>query len=107
MADFSRNSPSGVAALIVAGGKGIRAGRDLPKQYAVLEGKTVLRRTIEALLAHGSVDEIQVVIGDGDSELYEKTVRGLPKLRPPVIGGVTRQHSVRNGLEALATRAPA
>src|ERR1700752_4404760 len=106
MADSFRDQPSGVVALVVAGGRGLRAGRDLPKQYAVLDGKTVLRRTIETLLAHGSICEIQVVIGDSDGALYEKSVRGLPKLLPPVVGGVTRQQSVRNGLEALVAHAP-
>ena len=87
-------------------GKGLRAGLELPKQYAVLGGKTVLRRTIEALLSHEAVGDVQVVIGEGDGALYEEAVRGLPKLLPPVVGGATRQQSVRNGLEALAPRAP-
>ena len=92
-----------MAALVVAGGKGLRAGRELPKQYAMLGGKTVLRRTIEALLSHQAVGDVQVVIGESDGALYEEAVRGLPKLLPPVVGGITRQQSVRNGLEALGT----
>lgn len=95
-----------VAGLVVAAGRGSRAGRDMPKQYAMLGGKTVLRRTLEALLSHEAIDNLLVVIGDGDDALYEEAVRGLPKLLPPVAGGATRQQSVRNGLEALASRAP-
>src|SRR5215207_5617066 len=106
MANLSKSPSGSVAALVVAGGKGLRAGRELPKQYALLGGKTVLRRTIEALLSHEAIGDVQVVIGDSDGALYENAVSGLPKLLPPVIGGVTRQQSVRNGLEALATRAP-
>jgi 2-C-methyl-D-erythritol 4-phosphate cytidylyltransferase / 2-C-methyl-D-erythritol 2,4-cyclodiphosphate synthase len=106
MANLSKSPGGSVAALVVAGGKGLRAGRELPKQYALLGGKTVLRRTIEALLSHEAIGDVQVVIGDGDGALYEDAVRGLPKLLPPVIGGLTRQQSVRNGLEGLAPRAP-
>jgi 2-C-methyl-D-erythritol 4-phosphate cytidylyltransferase / 2-C-methyl-D-erythritol 2,4-cyclodiphosphate synthase len=106
MANLPKGSGGTVAALVVAGGKGLRAGRELPKQYALLNGKTVLRRTIEALLSHQAVSEVQVVIGESDSALYEDAVRGLPKLLPPVVGGLTRQQSVRNGLEALARREP-
>jgi 2-C-methyl-D-erythritol 4-phosphate cytidylyltransferase/2-C-methyl-D-erythritol 2,4-cyclodiphosphate synthase len=95
-----------VAALVVAAGRGSRAGRELPKQYAMLGGKAVLRRTLEALLSHEAIGNLLVVIGDGDDALYEEAVRGLPKLLPPVAGGATRQQSVRNGLEALTSRAP-
>jgi 2-C-methyl-D-erythritol 4-phosphate cytidylyltransferase/2-C-methyl-D-erythritol 2,4-cyclodiphosphate synthase len=95
-----------VAALVVAAGRGSRAARDLPKQYVTLGGKTVLQRTVEALLLHPAVEAIQVVIGDGDEALYHAAVAGLPKLLPPVTGGATRQHSVRNGLKALAPQAP-
>jgi 2-C-methyl-D-erythritol 4-phosphate cytidylyltransferase / 2-C-methyl-D-erythritol 2,4-cyclodiphosphate synthase len=94
------------AALVVAAGKGIRAGQSLPKQYASLSGQTVLRRTIEALLASDRIGAIQVVIGPGDEALYENSIRGLPKLLQPVAGGPSRQQSVRNGLEALAGRNP-
>ncbi len=94
-------------ALVVAAGRGIRAGRDLPKQYAVLGGKTVLRRTLEMLQSHEGLGAIQVVIGPDDARLYEEAARGLPGLLPPVEGGATRQQSVRNGLEALADHAPA
>lgn len=97
-----------VAALIVAAGRGSRAARDLPKQYAHIGGRTILARTIEALLAHPEVGLVQVVIGPDDHALYGEAVAGLPeRLLPPVVGGATRQQSVRNGLEALAPHAPA
>ena len=66
----------------------------------------MLRRTIQALCTHESVDAILTVIGDGDATRYAEAVRGLPKLLPPVVGGATRQESVRNGLEALASDPP-
>jgi len=90
-----------VAALIVAAGKGERAGGGIPKQYRGIDGKSVLFRATEALLGHPAVDRIQVVIGEGQREAYETAVIGL-SLPTPIIGGETRQQSVRNGLEALA-----
>jgi 2-C-methyl-D-erythritol 4-phosphate cytidylyltransferase/2-C-methyl-D-erythritol 2,4-cyclodiphosphate synthase len=95
-----------VVAVVVAGGRGVRAGRDGPKQYAALGGKAVLRRTMEALLACPGVDAGLVVIGAGDRPPYDAAVAGLPRLLPPVEGGETRQQSVRNGLEALAATPP-
>ena len=90
-----------IAVLIVAAGKGQRAGTDLPKQYECLAGKPMLRRTVEAF---GGLT-IQVVIGPGQEELAAAALEGLP-LPAPVLGGATRQESVRLGLEALAGEAP-
>ncbi|MBV8186186.1 MAG: bifunctional 2-C-methyl-D-erythritol 4-phosphate cytidylyltransferase/2-C-methyl-D-erythritol 2,4-cyclodiphosphate synthase [Alphaproteobacteria bacterium] len=92
-------------ALIVAAGRGSRFGGSLPKQYALLEGEPVLRRTIAALRAAAGIDKVQVVIGGGDEGHYAEATAGLD-LPPPVKGGATRQHSVLNGLEALAVDPP-
>ena len=91
-----------IATLIVAAGKGERAGGSLPKQYAFLVGEPMLRRSVKAFDAHGVV---QVMIGPGQEELYAAATAGLD-LRPPATGGATRQESVRLGLEALAAIAP-
>jgi len=106
MPTFAESAPIGVAALVVAAGRGSRAGLELPKQYAQVGGSTVLRRSLEALLAHEAVDAIQVVISPEDRPLYQAAVDGLPKLLDPAAGGATRQDSVRNGLEALAPFSP-
>ncbi len=95
-----------VSALIVAAGRGTRAGQGLPKQYRLLQGQPVLRHTLRALLAHKNVGSIQVVIHPDDTPLYEAAVAGLPQLLPPVFGGETRSESVVKGLEALAKFAP-
>ncbi len=87
-------------ALIVAAGRGHRAGEGLPKQYRVVGGKAVLRRTAEAFLAHDQVDGVQVVIHPDDRALYDAAVEGMDLLLP-VNGGATRQESVKFGLEAL------
>jgi 2-C-methyl-D-erythritol 4-phosphate cytidylyltransferase/2-C-methyl-D-erythritol 2,4-cyclodiphosphate synthase len=92
-------------ALIVAGGRGSRFGGSLPKQYALLAGEPVLRRTIAAFQAAPGIHRIQVVIGPGDEPHYAAAVAGLD-LPSPVLGGASRQHSVLNGLEALSAEPP-
>ena len=96
---------SGVAVLVVAAGKGERAGGAVPKQYAPLLGKPILRWTLEAFARHPRVTSIQVAVGPGQEQFYAAAIEGLDLL-PPVIGGATRQESVRRGLEALAHAAP-
>jgi len=86
-------------ALIVAAGSGTRAGIDLPKQYAPIAGKAVLAHAIDALLGHSAVDEVRVVIGAGQEQLYAAAV-GERTVAAPIIGGATRRESVLNGLAA-------
>jgi 2-C-methyl-D-erythritol 4-phosphate cytidylyltransferase/2-C-methyl-D-erythritol 2,4-cyclodiphosphate synthase len=88
------------AALVVAAGSGSRAGAGLPKQYALLAGKPLLAHAIDRL-RHELIDEVRVVIGPGQEELYRAAVGDRP-LPSPVLGGETRRQSVRNGLEAIA-----
>ncbi|MSU91421.1 bifunctional 2-C-methyl-D-erythritol 4-phosphate cytidylyltransferase/2-C-methyl-D-erythritol 2,4-cyclodiphosphate synthase [Rhodobacteraceae bacterium 2CG4] len=94
------------AALIVAAGRGARAGGQIPKQYRTLAGRPVLARTVAALAAHPGCTAVQVVIYPGDAALYRAAARELPKLLPPVPGGATRRASVLAGLEALEPHAP-
>ncbi len=93
-------------ALIVAAGKGFRAGGDIPKQYRAIAGKALLRHAIERLQTHPGIDAVTIVINPDDRALYDAATTGLA-LPEPVAGGATRQESVRNGLEALAAAAPA
>ncbi|PWC51805.1 2-C-methyl-D-erythritol 4-phosphate cytidylyltransferase [Azospirillum sp. TSA6c] len=88
-------------ALIVAGGSGQRFGAERPKQYLDLAGKPVLRRTVEAFLSHPQVTGVRVVIDPTWRDAYDAALSGLA-LPDPVVGGASRQDSVRNGLEALA-----
>ena len=90
-----------IVALVVAAGEGSRAGAGLPKQYARVAGKPVLAHAVDALLAHGRVDRVQVVIGAGQEALYRDAIGDRP-LPPPVIGGAARRQSVANGLDAIA-----
>jgi 2-C-methyl-D-erythritol 4-phosphate cytidylyltransferase/2-C-methyl-D-erythritol 2,4-cyclodiphosphate synthase len=93
-------------ALVVAAGSGVRLGGALPKQYRLLDGRPMLRRSIETLAGVPAVDAVRVVIGERHAELYAAAAAGLDLL-PPVVGGATRQDSVRLGLEALAEPNPA
>jgi 2-C-methyl-D-erythritol 4-phosphate cytidylyltransferase / 2-C-methyl-D-erythritol 2,4-cyclodiphosphate synthase len=99
-----------VAALIVAAGRGSRAGEGIPKQYRDLKGQPVLTRTLTGFLSHPEIDQVLVVIHPDDRDLYEASIAAFAPLSaallPCVYGGDTRQDSVRNGLEALADSAP-
>src|SRR5690554_4872674 len=90
-----------VAALIVAAGRGSRAGPGAPKQYRMLAGQPVLRRTLAAFANHPEIMAVLTVIHPEDAPAFEAASSGLPKLLEPVFGGATRQESVRAGLEAF------
>src|ERR1700741_812018 len=92
-------------ALIVAAGRGPRFGGPLPKQCSRLGDRTVLRHSLEAFRAAAGINQLRVVIGAGDETHYEAATAGL-ELPAPVLGGVTRQQSVLNGLEVLAMAPP-
>lgn len=89
-----------VHALVVAAGRGTRAGPGGPKQYRGLGGRAVLRRTLEGLAACPGIEAIRVVIHADDRAEYDRATEGLT-LATPVTGGATRQESVRLGLAAL------
>ena len=95
-----------VAAVVVAAGRGYRAGGDMPKQYREIAGEPVIRPTLAAFLRHPQVDAVQPVIHPDDADAFRTATAGLDNLLPPVPGGATRQASVRAGLEALRAAAP-
>lgn len=88
-----------VTAVIVAAGRGTRAGGDVPKQWQRIAGKTVLDHTIAAFAMHPRVTEIIVVLHPDDiaanrAALQAKGIRIAP-------GGATRSASVQNGLALI------
>lgn len=95
-----------VAAVIVAGGSGLRAGGERPKQYQVIGGKPVIWWTCRAFLDHPAIDHVQAVIGAGHEDMFSAATQGLD-IGPPVIGGATRQESCRIGIEAVERHRPA
>jgi 2-C-methyl-D-erythritol 4-phosphate cytidylyltransferase/2-C-methyl-D-erythritol 2,4-cyclodiphosphate synthase len=90
----------------MAAGSGSRFGAARPKQFSRLAGRPVLRHAAEALLREGGVDALLPVCAPEVAEEVAAILAGLPAL-PPVPGGLTRQASVRAGLEALAADPPA
>lgn len=83
------------AAIIVAAGRGTRAGEGLPKQWRALGGRTVLQRSVEAFQHFG---RIIVVLHPDDMVMGLEVLGGSGTL---VAGGATRAESVRAALEAL------
>ncbi|WP_293879817.1 bifunctional 2-C-methyl-D-erythritol 4-phosphate cytidylyltransferase/2-C-methyl-D-erythritol 2,4-cyclodiphosphate synthase [Sphingomonas sp.] len=84
------------AALIVAAGRGVRAGGDTPKQFAMLGGVPVIARAVDALAGL----PVFVVIAEGQQALLAQALNGRT-VAGVVIGGAERQDSVRAGLAAV------
>src|SRR6478736_2936454 len=98
--------PERTAAILVAAGRGLRAGAGGPKQYRTIGGQTVIYRAMEAFCRHPDVFAVQPVVNPDDAAIFNEAVAGL-RHRPPASGGATRQASVHAGLEALAAEKPA
>jgi 2-C-methyl-D-erythritol 4-phosphate cytidylyltransferase/2-C-methyl-D-erythritol 2,4-cyclodiphosphate synthase len=94
-----------VAAVVVAAGRGLRAGGDLPKQYRHVLGEPVIRSSLALFAGHDAIGFVQPVIHPDDAALFQAASAGLDLL-PPVDGGALRQASVRAGLEALQAHGP-
>jgi 2-C-methyl-D-erythritol 4-phosphate cytidylyltransferase / 2-C-methyl-D-erythritol 2,4-cyclodiphosphate synthase len=94
-----------VAAVLVAAGRGLRAGGEGPKQYREIGGEPVIRASLKGLAGHPDIAVVQPVIHRDDVALFRAAVAGLDVLEP-VFGGATRQASVRAGLQGLSSRRP-
>jgi 2-C-methyl-D-erythritol 4-phosphate cytidylyltransferase / 2-C-methyl-D-erythritol 2,4-cyclodiphosphate synthase len=97
--------PERTAAILVAAGRGLRAGSGGPKQYREIGGQTVIFRAMEAFCRHPDVFAVQPVVNPDDAVIFNAAVAGL-RHQPPTNGGATRQASVHAGLEALAAEKP-
>lgn len=106
--DSATTADDRVAVVIVAAGRGERAGAaaEGPKQYRTIGGKPVLRRTLEAFLAHPRIGPLAVAIHPDDGALYAAAVAGLEGDVVAVPGGASRQASTRLALMALRERQP-
>jgi 2-C-methyl-D-erythritol 4-phosphate cytidylyltransferase/2-C-methyl-D-erythritol 2,4-cyclodiphosphate synthase len=93
------------AAIIVAAGRGLRAGPGGPKQFRSIGGRTVVAHALDAFCRHGDVSWVQPVCHADDAAPFAAATEGLSYL-PPVPGGATRQASVCAGLRALAQLKP-
>lgn len=90
-----------IAAIIVAAGRGTRAGTCLPKQWCRIAGATVAQRSVAAFQAHPRITRYVLVIHPDDDALA-RDIDGVQLVH----GGSTRDASVRAGLEALVDHAP-
>ena len=93
------------AAILVAAGRGLRAGAGGPKQYRSIGGLPVIFRAMEPFCRHPQVFAVQPVLNPDDTKMFNDAVSGLAYAQP-VPGGATRQASVHAGLEALAAERP-
>lgn len=86
--------------IIVAGGKGLRMGGELPKQFIPVEGRPVLMRTLDAFHSCDSSIEIILVLPRDHQPYWQELCREYQFAVPHRIadGGATRFHSVQNGL---------
>src|ERR1700709_2805692 len=93
------------AAILVAAGRGLRAGAGGPKQYRSIGSQTVIFRAMEPFCRHPEIFAVQPVLHPDDTAMFNDAVSAL-RHQPPADGGATRQASVHAGLEALAARRP-
>src|SRR6201991_4233694 len=93
------------AAIVVAAGRGLRAGAGGPKQYRTIGGQTVIYRAMESFCRHEQVFAVQPVLHPDDAAMFNAACDGL-RHAAPTPGGTTRQESVHAGLEAIAPEKP-
>ena len=87
-------------AIIVAGGKGLRMGGELPKQFIPVEGRPVLMRTLDTFYAYDNSIKIILVLPTDHQSYWKQLCCEYQFAVPHLIadGGSTRFHSVQNGL---------
>lgn len=96
-------------AVIVAGGKGVRMGSDIPKQFLPVGGRPVLMRTLEAFYLYDKEVELILVLPVSQQAYWAELCRTYSFSIPHTVadGGETRFHSVKNGLSLIPAGAEA
>jgi len=92
-----------VVAIIVAAGKGKRMGKDLSKQYILLEDKPIIAHTLEKFERSKLVDKVILVVGEDEIEFVKENIINkylFKKVTNVISGGRERQDSVYRGLLA-------
>ncbi|MBO6261673.1 MAG: 2-C-methyl-D-erythritol 4-phosphate cytidylyltransferase [Bacilli bacterium] len=89
--------------VLTAGGTGTRTHQDLPKQFISVDNKPIIIYTLEAFQQHPNIDAIYVACLDGWTAILEAYAKqfNITKLKRVVIGGLTGQLSIYNGLKAI------
>ena len=93
--------------IIVAGGKGLRMGSDIPKQFLPIGGKPVLMRTLERFRKYSPTLEIILVLPKAQQEYWNELCQkhNFTVTYQLADGGETRFHSVQNGLTKIPDNA--
>ena len=93
--------------IIVAGGKGLRMGSDIPKQFLPIGGKPVLMRTLERFRTYSDDLQIILVLPEAQQDYWKELCRRYDfRVRYQLAnGGPTRFHSVQNGLALVPDEA--
>ena len=99
---FHTHSDVWCVAMILGAGRGRRMGSSIPKQYISLGRDNPMRRSLKVFYDHPEVNDILPIIHADDINMFEETSSDI-KIMSPVIGGNTRQESVRAGLNFLST----
>ena len=86
-------------AVVPAAGVGARMAANIPKQYLLLNGKTVLEHTLAALLSHPRIAQVVVALGSADGWFADLAIATDPRVIR-VTGGKERADSVLAGLQA-------
>ncbi len=91
-------------ALIVAGGKGTRIKRSLPKQFIEINGKPILLHTVEAFYRYSEKVSIVLVLPEDDFGIWDEICKKFNFNKPLLVqkGGETRFQSVKNGLDQMS-----
>ncbi len=89
--------------LIVAGGKGLRMGSDIPKQFLPIAGKPVLMHTLEAFYQYDNAAKLILILPEEQQYYWKELCLKYSFILPHLItsGGETRFHSVKNGLQLV------
>ena len=92
------------AVIIVAGGKGLRMGGDIPKQFLPVGGKPILMRTIERFLQYDASMQVVLVLPESQQDYWHTLCDEYQFVQPYTLanGGETRFHSVKNGLAKVS-----
>lgn len=96
---------TGNYAVVVAAGRGVRMGAAVNKVLLPLCGEPVIRHAVRAFCEADEIDGVVVVASADETEQMRAALCGLEKVCAIVPGGLTRQESVKNGLDALPKEA--
>ena len=91
-----------VSAIIAAGGRGVRFGGTLPKQFLLLGRRTILQRSVDAILSSHCITDLVVALPSDLVASVPEYLRDRTKPIAVVEGGARRQDSVANAFEIVS-----